>query len=401
MVFDRRRFLQAVPLAFGVSRPASWRRTIAGRRRARELGVRIGRLQPGPWNAITDVPGVRVGHSTLIRGTGPLVVGEGPVRTGVTAIWPHPEIPDSYLPCGFDAPNGNGEVTGLLQIDKLGIVASPICLTNTSSVGMVYDALMSLLPDDKVPPVEPVVGETWDAWLNDIEGRHVHVEQVVAALDSASSGPVHEGCVGGGTGMICYGFKGGIGTASRRLPAPLGTYTVGALVQANHGSRELLRIDGVPVGAIISDLQPDPEYVSSLNSILMVLATDVPLLDYQLDRVARRAVHGLAKTGSISGNSSGDFAMAFSTANPISRKRFWEGPEISLQSLDQSSIQSVLEAAAEATEEAIINALFMATDMEGRDGRRVFALPIERTLEIMEHHHRLFPGDSAEEPLDA
>ena len=342
-----------------------------------------------------------MGHSTLIRGTGPLVVGEGPVRTGVTVIWPHPEIPGSYLPCGFDAPNGNGEVTGLLQIDKLGIVASPICLTNTSSVGMVYDALVPLLHNDTLPPVEPVVGETWDAWLNDIEGRHVHVEQVVAALDSASSGPVHEGCVGGGTGMICYGFKGGIGTASRRLPAPLGTYTVGALVQANHGSRELLRIDGVPVGAIISDLQPDPEYVSSLNSILMVLATDVPLLDYQLDRLARRAVHGLAKTGSISGNSSGDFAMAFSTANPISRKRFWEGPEISLQSLDQSSIQSVLEAAAEATEEAIINALFMATDMEGRDGRRVFALPIERTLEIMEHHHRLFPGDSAEEPLDA
>jgi D-aminopeptidase len=201
--------------------------------------------------------------------------------------------------------------------------------------------------------------------------------------------------------MICYGFKGGIGTASRRLPPPLESYTVGALVQANHGTRELLRIDGVPVGELITDLRPEPEYISSLNSILMVLATDVPLLDYQLDRVARRAVHGLAKTGSISSNSSGDFALAFSTANPMPRDRFWQSGELELRSIDQVDIQPVLEAAAEATEEAVINALFMATDMEGRDGHRVFALPLSRTLEILERHHRLFPVDGEEGSIDA
>jgi len=368
--------------------------SVTGRHRARNLGIRIGRLQTGQWNAITDVPGVEVGHSTIIEGSGPLVVGKGPVRTGVTAIWPTRKILEEYVPCGYDVPNGNGEVTGLVQLESLGILGSPICLTNTSSVGMVYDALLEHLPNDDLPPVESVVGETWDAVLNDIEGRHVHREHVVAALDSAKSGPVEEGCVGGGTGMICYEFKGGVGSASRSLQPPLEEYTVGVLVQANHGSRELLRIDGVPVGEEIDDLRPDSGKAAGLNSILMVIATDAPLLDYQLNRLARRAGHGLAKTGSISGNASGDFTLAFSTANPIPRRDFWRGNGYSQQSIDQTDIYLLLEAASEATEEAIVNAMFMATDMVGRDGSKVFALPLERTLEVMQRHQRLFPVEA-------
>ena len=395
--FDRRKLLQFLPVALTGFASGAARPTVTGRQRARELGVRIGQMSPGRWNAITDVSGVEVGHSTIIRGSGNLVVGEGPVRTGVTAIWPQGDILERYLPCGYDMPNANGEVTGLLQIDKLGILASPICLTNTSSVGTVYDALLDTLPRDELPTIEPVVGETWDAWLNDIEGRHVHKEHVSAALKIASSGPVEEGSVGGGTGMITYGFKGGIGTASRVLPPPLENYTVGVLVQANHGGRAQLRIDGVPVGEAISDLRPDPEEASALNSILIVMATDAPLLDYQLYRLARRGVHGLARTGSTSGNSSGDFTLAFSTANPIPRQRFWEGPEYELHSLEQFDINPLFIAAAEATEEAVLNAMFMAEDMEGVDGHTVYALPLDRTLEIMEHHRRLFSPGSAEE----
>lgn len=396
MVFDRRRFLQSLPLVLGGARPAMARRAVSGRERARALGIRIGQMKPGRWNAITDVPGVKVGHSTIVRGNGKLIAGKGPIRTGVTAIWPQADILESYLPCGFDMPNANGEVTGLLQIEKLGILASPICLTNTSSVGVVYDAMLDYLSCDELPGVEPIVGETWDAWLNDTEGRHVHSEHVAEALEKASTGRVTEGSVGGGTGMISYGFKGGIGSASRLLPKPLDAYTVGVLVQANHGGRSQLRIDGVPVGEAISDLRPEPDWAQSLNSILMVVATDAPLLDYQLDRVARRAVHGLAKTGSTSSNSSGDFTVAFSTSNRIPRRRFWTGGGYELRTLEQFDIDTVLTAAAEATEEAIINALFMAEDMTGVDGHKIYALPIDRTLEIMERHHRLFPVDVKE-----
>jgi len=359
------------------------------RRRARDLGVRIGRMTPGRWNAITDVPGVEVGHITLIRGSGPLRVGEGPVRTGVTAIWPGRGIVERYLPCGIDLPNGNGEMSGLLQARRLGVLSSPICMTNTSNVGIVYDALLDLQPRDATAGV-PAVGETWDAFLNDIEGRHVHREHVRAALDDAKSGPVAEGCVGGGTGMICYGFKGGIGTASRRLPEPLDAYTLGAIVQANHGERGLLRVDGVPVGEEIDDLRPEPDEAQYFNSILMIIATDAPLLPHELDRLARRAVHGLSKTGSVSGNSSGDIALAFSTGNPIARDAFWKGDGYALGSIEQFDIQPLFEAAAEAVEEAVINALFMATDMDGVDGHRVYALPIPRTLDIMRAHGRLF-----------
>jgi len=214
-------------------------------------------------------------------------------------------------------------------------------------------------------------------------------EHVVEALDTSAGGAVEEGSVGGGTGMICYGFKGGIGTASRKLSEPLASYTVGALVQANHGAREHFRIDGVPIGEEISDLLPGSAAPQSGNSILMIVATDVPLLDYQLDRVARRAVHGLAKTGSISSNSSGDFTFAFSTANRIPRRQYWDGETFTLRSLEQFEINPVFEACAEAVEEAIINALFMATDMDGRDGNRANALPLDRTLASLERHGRI------------
>ena len=391
MTFNRRRFLQSLPLVLGGTRAGLAQHAVVGRHRARAVGIRIGQMQPGRWNAITDVPGVRVGHSTIIQGSDELNVGEGPIRTGVTAIWPQADILHNFLPCGLDMPNANGEVTGLLQIEKLGILASPICLTNTSSVGMVYDVVLGYLPQDDLPQVEPVVGETWDAWLNDTEGRHVHAEHVAEALGSAAEGPVTEGSVGGGTGMITYGFKGGIGTSSRVLPDPLDRYTIGVLVQANHGGRSQLRIDGVPVGEAIADLRPIPDWTRSFNSILMVVATDAPLLDYQLNRVARRAVHGLAKTGSTSSNSSGDFTIAFSTANRIPRQKFWSGAGYELKALEQFDINPLLMAVAEATEEAIINALFMGEDMTGVDGHHVYALPIERTLEIMRRHHRLFP----------
>jgi len=392
MTVDRRTLLAAVPAAWlGLARAGRGDPRAIGRARARELGVGIGRLEPGPWNAITDVPGVRVGQKTLILGKGTLQVGVGPVRTGVTVILPHDRILEEFVPCGLDAPNGNGELTSLQQVASLGVLGTPIALTNTSSVGTVYQALSDLAPADG-PRVEPVVGETWDAFLNDIEGRHVHPEHVRAALATAVSGPVEEGCVGGGTGMVCYGFKGGIGTASRRLPAPLAAYTVGALVQANHGAREELRIDGVPVGEEIADLRPEPDEAAlqEANSILMVIATDAPLLDLDCARLARRAVHGLAKTGSISSNGSGDFALAFSTGNRIPRRSFWQGEPYTLSSLEQFDLNPLFQAAAEAVEEAIVNALFAATTMVGRDGHVVHGLPIERTLRLMEKHHRLF-----------
>lgn len=390
MKFRRREFLKLLPSALLSPAAGGVVLPFQKRQRPRELGIRIGHMEPGRYNAITDVPGVRVGHSTIIRGSGPLKVGEGPIRTGVTVVIPHDRIFDEYLPLGFHILNGNGEVTGLTQAASLGVLAAPICLTNTSSIGMVYDAMQSQFPQSDFPPMLPVVAETWDAFLNDIEGRHVHAEHVIDAMRSASSGPVKEGNAGGGTGMICYQFKGGIGTASRRLPEPLDQYIVGALVQANHGIREFLRIDGVPVGEEISDLLPEPDEASYMNSILIVIATDAPLLDYQLDRIARRGGMGLSKTGSISSNSSGDFILAFSTANKIPREEFWRGKTYPLNSIEQFDIQPLFQAASEATEEAVINALFMAETMVGRDNHRVYGLPIDRVLKIMERHRRLF-----------
>ena len=389
MSVSRRTFIQlgSLPL-LGACVDLS-KNPIVGRVRARQMGIHIGYLPTGRWNAITDVAGVEVGHSTIIRGDGDLVIGEGPVRTGVTAIWPNRNIVDEYLPCGVDAPNGNGELSGILQARQMGVLTSPLCLTNTSSVGMVYDELLKLQPADDLPPGIPLVGETWDGGLNDILGRHVHSEHVKQALDGATTGLFDEGAVGGGTGMICYDFKGGIGSASRKVVLGDGgpEYTVGALVQANHGERFLLRIDGVPVG---EELPVAEDGHGDLNSILMIIATDAPLLSHQLDRMARRATHGLAKTGSISGNSSGDFALAFSTSNPVSRETFWRGDAYSLRSVEQFDIGPLLQAASEAVEESIINALCMATDMVGINGTRVPALPLNRTREIMHAHGRLF-----------
>ncbi len=361
---------------------------INGRHRARDLGVRIGRMPTGPMNGITDVRGVEVGHSTIIEGDGPLVVGKGPIRTGVTAIWPHRNIVNEFMPCGVDAPNGNGELSGMLQARRMGVLNSPICLTNTSSVGMVYDALQELQPDDQWPAGTPVVGETWDAELNDTVGRHVKSEHVIEALKNASGGPVVEGAVGGGTGMICYEYKGGIGTASRMIEANGNRHTVGALVQANHGERGLLRIDGVPVGIELI-AEDKPKVSPELNSILMIIATDAPLLSHQLDRLARRATHGLAKTGSISGNGSGDFTLAFSTTNRIPRDAFFARAGYQMRSVEQFQLGPYLEAASEAIEEAIINALFMAKDMTGINGNFVPALPLEKTMEIMRRHGRI------------
>jgi len=392
MRIDRRTFLKLMPGAFlDVGMHTGVLPLITpGRKRARELGIRIGLMQPGRWNAITDVPGVKVGHCTIIRGSGPLKVGEGPVRTGITAIWPHENISNEYVPFGFHLLNGNGEVTGLLEAATYGVLGHPICTTNTDSIGMVYDVMLEHFHSTQSTLV-PMVGETWDAFLNDVAGRHVHAEHVLTALEGAVSGPVAEGCVGGGTGMICYNFKGGIGTASRRLPDLLARYTVGVLVQANHGLRELFCLDGVPVGQEITDKRPEPDEASFLNSILMVIATDAPLREDQLNRLAQRAAHGLAKTGSVSSNSSGDFALAFSTGNKIKREDFWNGKTFALQAIEEFNIQPFFQAVAEATEEAILNALFMATDMTGRDNHKVYALPIDRVLKIMSYYRRLLP----------
>jgi|CXWL01.1.fsa_nt_gi D-aminopeptidase len=396
MALDRRAFLglTAVAAASGVAtlagQPARAGAEIVGRRRARDLGLHLGRMVPGAGNAITDVPGVRVGHATVIAGEGAWRPGVGPVRTGVTAVLPNTDIGATTVAAGVAVPNGNGELTGLQTIERLGVVASPILLTGTSHVGVVYDALVDVLAAHGPVPPTPVVGETWDGSLSDVAGRYLGAEQVRSALALATGGPVAEGAVGGGTGMICYGFKGGIGTASRRLPPPLDGRHVGVLVQANHGRREMLRIDGVAVGEALADWRGGPPAAppSGVNSILIVIATDVPLLDFELARVARRAVHGLARTGSISSNSSGDFALAFSTANAVGWRELLGDGRLTWRTVDQGAIEPVLQATAEATEEAIVNALCMATDMVGLDGVPVPALPLAEVVALLAAHGR-------------
>ena len=366
------------------------------RARARHLGVRIGRLRPGPWNAITDVAGVRVGHTTLVEGDGPLVVGQGPVRTGVTVILPHDgDLGADPIFAGSHVLNGNGEMTGLLWIAESGLLTSPIALTNTHSVGVVHDALIAHgvgRAQEQAPDWSlPVVAETYDGFLNDINGMHVRAEHVDAAIDAATSGPVAEGCVGGGTGMTCHGFKGGIGTASRVLAPEQGGWTVGVLVQANHGGRSWLRVDGMPVGeAIPADVVPLPWTPSSdTGSIIVVVATDAPLLPLQCRRLAQRATIGLARCGGFGANSSGDLFLAFSTGN---RGRCTQPDSEGLLTarwLPHDAITPLFDAVAEATEEAIVNALCMATTMTGVDGRTVYALPLDRLQEVMRQYGRL------------
>jgi D-aminopeptidase len=367
--------------------------------RARDLGISIGLMAPGPLNAITDVMGVRVGHHTLMAGdAGPLLVGQGPVRTGVTVVVPHDGDPFvGAVYAGAHRLNGNGELTGLEWIREAGLLAGPIAITNTHSVGVVRDALVAAASRSGASPESawalPVVGETWDGWLNDIDGQHVRAEHLDAALEWAAGGPVTEGNVGGGTGMICHRFKGGIGTASRQLPAAEGGFTVGALVQANYGRRERLAIDGVPVGREIgldevpSDRAADAASPADADagSIIVVLATDAPLLPHQCERLAQRAGLGVARSGGAGEHSSGDLFIAFATGNrgliaadhaggrPFTRE---------VRVLDDAWISPLFWAAIESTEEAIVNALVAAETMSGQGGHIAHRLPHQRLIAV-------------------
>ena len=362
--------------------------------RARELGIRVGGLSPGPHDAITDVDGVRVGHSTIVRGEGPLVVGEGPVRTGVTVVCPREGLArDEPVFAGSHRFNGNGEMTGLEWIREAGVLATPVAITNTHSVGVVRDALVRAEMEARTGEEDywslPVVAETYDGTLNDINGQHVTAEHLLQALDSASIGPVEEGSVGGGTGMICHEFKGGIGTASRRLPEETGCLTVGALVQANYGRRSMLRVDGVPVGRVLSTERVPSPYESGqetrpagTGSIIVVLATDAPLLPTQCDRLAMRAGIGLGRTGGGLDDGSGDIFFAFATGNRgIPRAGLPETPAtVPLEMVTNEYMTPLFHAAAEATEEAILNALLTAGDMMGRDDITAHGLTPELLL---------------------
>jgi len=356
--------------------------------RARDLGVPFDGAT-GPFNAITDVKGVEVGHTTLISGSGKLIVGEGPVRTGVTAVLPRGK--DSLDPVfgGWFSLNGNGEMTGTAWLEESGVLEGPVMITNTHSVGVVRDAVIAWRIK-KAPPDDegyfwslPVVAETYDGDLNDINGFHVKPEHVFHALDSAHGGPAEEGNVGGGTGMVCNEFKGGIGTASRVLPAKFGAYTVGVLVQCNYGRRSQLRIAGVPVGREIPDKTVRDE---DIGSIIIVVATDAPLIPTQLKRLARRAALGLGRNGSFAGDGSGDIFIAFSTANPgaIASKGVRD-----LKMLPNQQLNPIFLATVQATEEAIVNAMVAAETMKGANDLEVIALPHDRLRAILKKYNRL------------
>lgn len=361
--------------------------------RARDLGIITGTMPTGAFNAITDVDGVRVGHTTLIRGDGPLRVGEGPVRTGVTVVVPRDEPWRHPL---FAAPfrlNGNGELTGLEWVRESGMLTSVIGLTNTHSVGVVRDALIADEARRRDPSEQlffslPVVGETWDGVLNDINGFHVKPEHVAAALASASSGPVAEGSVGSGTGMICHGFKGGIGTSSRVLPQDAGGYTVGVLVQANHGERHRLTVNGVPVGRTLAAEMPAESFFDggrqSDGSIIVIVATDAPLLPGQCARLARRAALGIGRVGGAGENGSGDLVLAFTTGNepPAGFERGGE-PVTTVRMLSNEHIDPLFYAVIEATEEAILNAMVASPTMVGAAGRAVPGIPHTRLRELL------------------
>ncbi len=391
MKISRRRFLSqtlAATLALPATKifPSAPRST--ARRRLRELGIVIGSLPTGKWNAITDVPGVKVGHCTRIEGDGELIAGKGPIRTGVTVILPNDAIYRENLTAGRFVMNGNGEMTGVGSIDQRGLLQSPIFLTDTSSIGRVMNGAMTWLlqtyPEigDTLPVPVPMVAETWGGFLHDSAGRHLEDEHVLTALNNAQSGPLQEGAVGGGTGMVCYDFKGGIGTASRILPEAQGGYTIGVLVQTNHGRRADLMINGVPVGKEIADLQRVEGQKS--KSILLIGATNAPMLPAQLQRLCKRMAFGLARTGALSSHGSGDLLLFFSTGVKIK-------PEAALTEIEifnDESITRMHQAAMEAAEEAILNSLCMAETTVGINGNTAFALPIERLPEIMKKYGR-------------
>ena len=371
--------------------------------RSSDLGVRIGTGTPGPIDAITDVAGVRVGHTTLIRGDGPLRVGAGPVRTGVTIVVPCEDVGQRLVFAGCHRLNGNGELTGLEWVRESGVLTSPIALTNTHSVGVVHDALIEAQVRVQLAGAVswslPVVGETWDGVLNDVNGMHVQPAHVLAALASASGGPVAEGNVGGGTGMICHEFKGGIGTASRVADAAGEHWTVGVLVQANYGTRARLSVAGVPVGREIDVGEvPAPDgagsesgHLPGTGSIIAVVATDAPLLPHQCERLAQRAGLGIARMGGVGAHTSGDLFLAFSTANsdvPLASDHDRAAPVTAVRMLPGGAITALFEGVVDATEEAIVNALVAAQTMTGRDGITAYALPHDRLESCMAAYGR-------------
>jgi len=355
--------------------------------RARDLGVPF-EGTPGPLNSITDVNGVEVGYRTLISGEGKLQVGVGPVRTGVTAIFPRGKSSVDPVFAGWFTENGNGEMTGTTWVEESGFLYGPVMITNTHSVGVVRDTVIDWQLKHGTPiPLEdwwslPVVAETWDGELNDINGFHVKADDAIAAMQDAHPGPIAEGNVGGGTGMVCFEFKGGTGTSSRKLPENLGGYTVGVLVQCNFGVRHLLRIAGAPVGYEI----PLDTHRSDVGSIIVVVATDAPLLPHQMKRIARRVTLGLGRLGSISGNDSGDIFIAFSTANAgagLAQK------SANVRMLANGLMDSLFEATVQATEEAVVNAMIAAKTMTGINGHIVEALPHDRLSEVLRKYNRL------------
>jgi len=396
--------MKLVPLVLAGLVTAASRAAAAQRpERGRDLGIPF-EGTPGPLNAITDVGGVAVGHRTLVAGSGKLVVGQGPVRTGVTAIFPRGKESDDPVFAGWFTMNGNGEMTGTTWVEESGFLWGPVMITNTHSVGVVRDAVIEwVVHRGRMRHDEwslPVVAETWDGGLNDINGFHVTKQDAWAALDGARGGPVAEGSVGGGTGMVCNQFKGGIGTASRRLEPQDGAYTVGALVQCNYGRRRSLRIAGVPVGQEIADLVPcrapctGPRSGSAaaippdVGSIIIVVATDAPLLPHQLKRVARRAALGVGRMGGVASNSSGDIFIAFSTANPHASRDSGLA-QVSMAANDR--ITPLFEATVQATEEAIVNAMLAAQTMTGADDLTVYGLPHDRLRAILRKYNRLGP----------
>ena len=356
--------------------------------RARDLGVPFDGA-PGPLNAITDVKGVEVGHATIISGDGPLKVGVGPVRTGVTAVLPRGKDSKDAVFAGWFTLNGNGEMTGTTWVEESGFLDGPVMITNTHSVGVVRDAVIAWKIKRGEPDQEgfwwslPVVAETWDGYLNDVNGFHVKQQDALRALDTAHPGPVEEGNVGGGTGMICDEFKGGIGTSSRILDAGHGGYTVGVLAQCNYGQRDQLRIAGVPVG---QEIQEHKVRDDDVGSIIVVVATDAPLIPTQLKRVAKRVSLGLGRNGSYSGDGSGDIFIAFSIANPgaIGRTGLHQ-----LTMLPNEQLDAVFLATVQATEEAVVNAMVAAETMTGIDGHTVVALPHDRLREVLKKYNRL------------
>jgi D-aminopeptidase len=356
--------------------------------RARDLGVPFDGT-PGQFNAITDVAGVAVGHTTLISGSGPLKVGVGPVRTGVTAILPRGKDSNDAVFAGWFTENGAGEMTGTIWLEDSGFLNGPVMLTNTHSVGVVHDAVIAWKVKRGVPDKEgywwsaAVVAETWDGYLNDVNGFHVHPEDAFHALDVARGGSVEEGSVGGGTGMICNEFKGGIGTSSRVLDAKAGGYTVGVLVQCNYGARAELRVAGVNVGR---EIPGHTVWDGDVGSIIVIVATDAPLIPTQLKRVARHVALGLARDGSYGGNGSGDIFLAFSTANPdaISSHGLRQ-----VTMLPNDSLDPIFLATVQATEEAVINAMVAAKTMTGINDRTVIALPHDQLRAILKKYNRL------------